>query len=454
MQDLHAGVRSQDRVARVGQSGKGAGCAALTSAPVNRLAIIAGARQPLLAQWRKALMFPAIAPVQQDPCERADDRSSAHLRTALISQGRHAIAPVPVISKSSPLKENGQSRPPLLSRRRDGQADAAQHGIVEIDAIRPNRVHSATRRHENRERIGQRHKTHCDESSGNVAGRFRRQGDGRTDALITAFPEKLGWLTMGYDVLYGQCQGVLGGRQLVGAEHRRQIERAFVHGSGCHTPAGQDVSRILCSYGHRRGSAMCSRLASAAIAGYAAAQTSIQPHMNPPPISPTALICALAAGLVGCVAAPEPPAAGGPPPALASADLDGNGVISHAEWQSAGAEIFAAIDDNRDDVARWREVLNGIHVIDRDQSGSITSDESLLVVESGDANGDGLVDAEELAGMAGPPLAYDTNGDGAVSLEEFERARRSMFEAMDANGDGHITVQEIGEDHRFSLPVF
>jgi Ca2+-binding EF-hand superfamily protein len=101
-------------------------------------------------------------------------------------------------------------------------------------------------------------------------------------------------------------------------------------------------------------------------------------------------------------------------------DADGDGRVTLEEFQAAGEARFATLD----------------------------------------ADGDGRISAEEFAAArpegrrAGRPQAdenrprrglarMDADGDGYVSKAEFEAARMARFNALDANGNGVIDADEI-----------
>ena len=101
--------------------------------------------------------------------------------------------------------------------------------------------------------------------------------------------------------------------------------------------------------------------------------------------------------------------------------------------------------------------------MDADQDGSITKAEveaaAVARFTEADANGDGLLDADEMAAagegrnaerrakrIAKHMERADTDGDGAISLEEMTASGGNrmdrMFENLDADGDGVITQAE------------
>jgi Ca2+-binding EF-hand superfamily protein len=106
--------------------------------------------------------------------------------------------------------------------------------------------------------------------------------------------------------------------------------------------------------------------------------------------------------------------------------------------------------------------------LDKDADGKLTKEElpesmRERFFERADANGDGVVDRQEVEQMArraprgpgggpgGPPgeglverlMGLDKNGDGKLTKEELpEWMQERMFERADANGDGAIDRQE------------
>jgi Ca2+-binding EF-hand superfamily protein len=105
-------------------------------------------------------------------------------------------------------------------------------------------------------------------------------------------------------------------------------------------------------------------------------------------------------------------------------DADGSGEVTQAEMEAAKAARFAAAD----------------------------------------ANGDGVLSAEELAAQASAQITerttrmierFDTDGDGALSQEEMPKPRRGgdsakMFERLDADGSGGISKEEFENGRKHS----
>jgi len=99
-------------------------------------------------------------------------------------------------------------------------------------------------------------------------------------------------------------------------------------------------------------------------------------------------------------------------------DSDGDGVVTRSEYDAASAERFGRLDVNGDGVLT-REELRGGFARGRHEFGERR--------------------AERMA-------AVDTDGDGAWSLAEMQAVRpeltQEQFNALDANGDGLVTADE------------
>lgn len=122
------------------------------------------------------------------------------------------------------------------------------------------------------------------------------------------------------------------------------------------------------------------------------------------------LFFAAAFSFTGCVTTPTKPT---PQDSFKSADSDGNGKVSRAEFDAHQiGEMFARYDTNNDSVITEREFLN---------------------------NG----------GSAEGFRKINTSGTGKITLDEAKaspRVRKSLdatFKEADANGDGSVTMQEF-----------
>ena len=104
-------------------------------------------------------------------------------------------------------------------------------------------------------------------------------------------------------------------------------------------------------------------------------------------------------------------------------DKDGDGKVTVAEHDAAGAEKFAAADANKD--------------------GALTKGE--LAGFMIDAKGKSGRKAEKKADKKLDKM--DANGDGAITLQEFTDGHKQMFSKLDANKDGAVSHDEAKEGH-------
>ncbi len=127
----------------------------------------------------------------------------------------------------------------------------------------------------------------------------------------------------------------------------------------------------------------------------------------------------LMAGQVLAEAPPGDPARGGEK--FAEMDLNGDGVISHAEFVTQREQKFASTDANQD--------------------GLISFDEAMAAkkAEMGDKPPETKGPREGKDNMF---AHLDIDGDGFISLEEIEVFSDRRFKDMDSNLDGQVTLLE------------
>ena len=160
---------------------------------------------------------------------------------------------------------------------------------------------------------------------------------------------------------------------------------------------------------------------------------------------------------------------------LAMFDTNGDGVLSHEEYDAGMKELFSRLDANGDGkidhgemnrdmsrvfvapTTRSRQLLR---LYDQNKDGKITPDECLLPPKAFaeiDRNKDGALDSEELAKMSLSEAALlqdparraaallaelDKNGDKTLTFEEFELGK-AVFKQCDRNADGVLDAGEL-----------
>jgi len=112
-----------------------------------------------------------------------------------------------------------------------------------------------------------------------------------------------------------------------------------------------------------------------------------------------------------------------------TADTDGDGAISQAEFEAMTAARFATIDTDGDGLISPEEAqAQG----PRGKFGKIGKDpekraeRAAKMIEAKDTNGDGLLSVEELSAEPNIFAMLDADGDGMISQEEFEEMRGKM----------------------------
>ncbi len=99
-------------------------------------------------------------------------------------------------------------------------------------------------------------------------------------------------------------------------------------------------------------------------------------------------------------------------------DSNGDGKVSLAEFEAAHATQLARFDANKNGTVTVSEV-DAFFAPHLSQGGQFVQ-QRLATLRSADAN-----------------------GDGVISAEEFKTAGEAEFKAADANGDGYIEVAEV-----------
>ena len=166
----------------------------------------------------------------------------------------------------------------------------------------------------------------------------------------------------------------------------------------------------------------------------------------------------VALGLAGAAYAAEIP--GG-------ADPLGDKVLTKAEFQAKGAQMFDMMDANKD--GKLDQADRAAHEgqmftqADTNKDGVISKDEFDAAHQRGPEGQPGAAGGMARGGQGGKHMGgrpggehrmgmmmlqmADTNKDGAVSRDEFLAAHTKHFDAMDTNHDGKLTKEERKAAH-------
>ncbi len=138
--------------------------------------------------------------------------------------------------------------------------------------------------------------------------------------------------------------------------------------------------------------------------------------------------------------------AGGPPP-------DGGPGAGGPRHRPPPLPLITALDANHDHVIDAGEIANAsaaLLTLDKNGDGKLTADEYLppvpanapkdaphpplpAIVKALDANGDGVIDANEIANAPAALKALDKNGDGQLTPDEFIGPRPHMGPPHEGN---------------------
>jgi Ca2+-binding EF-hand superfamily protein len=106
-------------------------------------------------------------------------------------------------------------------------------------------------------------------------------------------------------------------------------------------------------------------------------------------------------------------------------DADGDGIVTRAEAERVGAEMFASLDSDGDGVVSEREFLEPKRSAEAAAHGNRWREHR----------------ARRFAAM-------DQDGDGAITPEEQADFGDRRFAMADANNDGRLTLEEVKALHR------
>ena len=130
-----------------------------------------------------------------------------------------------------------------------------------------------------------------------------------------------------------------------------------------------------------------------------------------------------------------PPGAGGGPGEGGPGGFGGPGGEGRHHHRPPPIPLITALDTNRDGIIDAAEIANAsaaLLTLDKNGDGVLTTNEYLpplppdgprpplpLIVKALDANGDGVIDAAEIANARAALKALDKNGDGVLTPDEF-----------------------------------
>ena len=114
------------------------------------------------------------------------------------------------------------------------------------------------------------------------------------------------------------------------------------------------------------------------------------------------------------------------PPSFEEMDANGDGVVTADELEALGASQFAALDTDGNGVISAEELT----AMMQERAAGRMAKGVERMIEKMDQDGDGALSADE---MPGPDMSkmlghVDSDGDGAISADEFEAAKEQRGE--------------------------
>lgn len=136
--------------------------------------------------------------------------------------------------------------------------------------------------------------------------------------------------------------------------------------------------------------------------------------------------------------AQTPPA---PPRAMADADSNGDGAISHAEFLAAAEAHFARMDADHNGTISAAEAADGHR---RAMNAMSDAGRGSAPPPMGAAPGSPPLERMPRGGerRGGMMAMIDTDGDGRITRAEYDAATAQRFDRLDGNGDGVLDPTE------------
>lgn len=117
-----------------------------------------------------------------------------------------------------------------------------------------------------------------------------------------------------------------------------------------------------------------------------------------------------------------------PLPIVLALDTNHDGIIDAAEIANASAALLT-LDKNGDGLLTTNEYMPALP---KDAPANAPRPPTPLIVKALDANGDGVIDAAEIANASAALLTLDKNGDGKLTRDEYigKRPARPLQDDM------------------------
>jgi hypothetical protein len=138
-------------------------------------------------------------------------------------------------------------------------------------------------------------------------------------------------------------------------------------------------------------------------------------------------------------------------PALGPADANANRAISLDEWDQFSLDLFEAVDRNGNGTLDAKELAGAFEAFDLNSDNVIERWEAPTLMDQMDKNSDGFIDRGEFGSFDWRRYRVDRNNDQLISPTEFRDSRRTFFDDRDLNRDTRLGPAELDDRSRFTL---